>query len=98
MYRRELKSDHGMLFKFPNPLNASFWGMNTYIPLDLAFVNPDMKISEITSITPMSTRQVISKYICSMAIETNSGFFKNNGIEVGSSVNIVGDEIHLEPC
>lgn len=96
MYRKDLPKDEGMLFKFPNPLNASFWGMNTYIPLDLAFVGPDMKISEITYITPLSTKAVKSKDICSIAIEANAGYFKNNDINVGQKIKLIGSEVYFD--
>jgi len=87
MDRKELPKNNGMLFKFDHPMQASFWGKNTYIPLDVAFLDKENKISSIKHISPMSTRAVTSDTFCMMAIEANSGFFDNNNIPVGSQVS-----------
>jgi uncharacterized protein len=92
MYRDKLGADQGMLFKFPAVLEASFWGKDTHIPLDIAFIAPNGKISGIKSITPMSTRTVRSDSSCAMAIEANAGFFDTNGIKVGHAVEIIKDQ------
>ena len=39
MHRKSLAADAGMLFKFPSITEAHFWGKNTYIPLDIAFID-----------------------------------------------------------
>ena len=91
MYREKLAADQGMLFKFPMVLEAAFWGKDTYIPLDIAFVASDGRINGIKSITPMSTRTIHSDVSCVMAIEANAGFFKTNGIKVGDKIEVVKD-------
>ena len=95
MGRKELPVDNGMLFKFPSSQEISFWGKNTYIPLDIAFVDNNNKIINIKQITPMSTKLVHSDGFCSMAIEANSGFFRNNKIEPGHQIKISGDTIEF---
>lgn len=91
MHRHNLSSDHGMLFKFPSLTDAGFWGKNTYIPLDVAFVNHKNEITDIKSITPMSTKIVKSQNLCTMAIEANAGFFEQNNIRQGSKIKFVHD-------
>lgn len=98
MHRQELAPDAGMLFKFPNSQEVNFWGKNTYIPLDIAFVGPDHRITDIKQIVPMSTRMIHSNGLCSMAIETNAGFFNKNGIMVGHSIELSGDVVEFKKC
>ena len=87
MHRYQLPKNSGMLFKFPMVLQASFWGKDTYIPLDVAFIGDDGIITSIKHIVPMSTRTVYSEGTCRMAIEANAGFFKDHGIEPGYKVS-----------
>ncbi|NMC63305.1 MAG: DUF192 domain-containing protein, partial [SAR324 cluster bacterium] len=85
--------DRGMLFKFPHQSEATFWGKNTYIPLDVAFVDKHGKITQIAKIAPLSTRLIHSKNMCSMAIETNAGFFDEHGIKAGDTIELKGNEV-----
>ncbi|MBI1991504.1 MAG: DUF192 domain-containing protein, partial [Betaproteobacteria bacterium] len=39
MHRRMLPEHRGMLFVFPYAAAQSFWMMNTYIPLSIAFLD-----------------------------------------------------------
>lgn len=97
MGREHLAENNGMLFKFQTPLEAKFWGKDTYIPLDIAFVNRDHKIIAIKHITPMSTRLINSDGECAMAIEANAGFFRKNNISVGDAIKVInGEEIEVE--
>lgn len=95
MHRKDLADDAGMLFKFHDLQELRFWGKNTYIPLDIAFVN-DGTITSIKKITPMSTRMVNSDGFCDMAIETNAGFFHGNDIKPGHKVKISGNTVEFE--
>jgi len=93
MCRSHLNKDSGMLFKFDRSEILSFWGVNTYIPLDVAFVSKDFRIASIEEIVPLYPKPVRSKINCQYAIEVNSGFFRNNNIDVGDYVNIDGTTI-----
>jgi len=89
---KKLPQNEGMLFKFPMFLEAGFWGKDTYIPLDIAFIDSSNKIISVKDITPMSTRSVRSGGDCVMALEANLGFFKRNGIDVGHEVVVVSKD------
>jgi len=88
MFRHSLPSDRGMLFKFEQSIGHSFWGRNTYIPLDLAFIGHDNRILQIDRITPHSTKHIRSNFPSSMAIEANVGFFEEHQIKPGDRVEI----------
>ena len=93
MFRRSLGDDEGMMFKFNYPQNLKFWGMNTFIPLSIAFVSKNNKIIKIEKISPLSLKCVASDIDCSIAIEANHDFFEKNNIGIGSSIDIVKDGI-----
>lgn len=93
MFRNKLEADSGMLFKFNYPQNIKFWGLNTFIPLSIAFISKDNKIAKIKQISPFSLKCVDSEIDCSIAIEANHDFFDKNGIGVGSSIEVVKDGI-----
>ena len=90
-YRRDLASDHGMIFLFPSQSEQTFWMKNTPIPLDMIFINRELKIVGIVeqavpfSLDPRSVgtpRQYV--------LEINAGLAKRNGIQPGDSVTFEG--------
>lgn len=89
MFRKSLDNDAGMLFMFQSPQKLSFWGVNTYIPLDIAFVSADRRIVKISQINALSSKSVSSDKDCVMAIEANLGYFKEHRIIVGDVVDTV---------
>jgi len=92
MFRKELANDSGMAFKFGDPQVLKFWGLNTYIPLDIAFVSPDNKIIKIDYIKPMSMHTVTSDGDCLYAIEANVGYFADNDVVIGDEVSFDEDD------
>ena len=49
MFRTKLGPDEGMIFPMDPPRGASFWMHNTVISLDLIFIAPDGRISNIAA-------------------------------------------------
>jgi len=87
MHRNHLAEDSGMIFKFRRPQKLKFWGFNTYIPLDVAFVTPHGKISQISHIKPLDETAVASDEDCIIAIEANMGYFADKKISVGDKID-----------
>lgn len=52
MYRKELPARTGMLFIFPDESYRTFWMHNTYISLDMIFVNSKREIVTILERVP----------------------------------------------
>ena len=96
MFRKQLAANRGMLFKFDSPQILKFWGMDTYIPLDIAFVDNNNRIVKIDRIKEMSLAGVSSDERTIIAIEANDGVFKNNNIKVGDKIKIVADDIDFK--
>jgi hypothetical protein len=91
MFRKQMDNDAGMAFIFKKSQNLKFWGLNTYIPLDVAFVSPERKIVRISQISPLSTKAICSELHCDMAIEANINYFADNKICIGTKVEIADD-------
>ena len=87
MFRNSMPSDNGMLFVFSDSQTRIFWGRNTYIPLDIAFVENN-QIVKIAQIPALSERPIYSDKPCSMAIEANIGYFHQYHITPGNKVSI----------
>lgn len=88
MFVRQMPKDVGMLFVFGSVQKLSFWGENTYLPLDIAFVDERGFIQNIDVINPMSKKSISSIGPCKYAIEANIGFFDEHNIGVGDFVFI----------
>ena len=88
MNRESLKSNHGMLFVFPKPKQASFWMYNTSIPLDLAFLDEDGVILEIIPLVPFEEKPVLSKSSkVSYALEVSRDWFASRNLKAGLKVS-----------
>ena len=86
MNRKKLAKNRGMLFKFPYFNKLSFWMKNTYIPLDIAFLDDKGRILQIESMCPLSTKPIVSNFPCRYALEVNKGWFEENGVKEGSII------------
>jgi uncharacterized membrane protein (UPF0127 family) len=88
MFRREMADEHGMLFDFGEEQQASFWMENTYIPLDMIFINEDGTVDSIAEqTTPLSRRSVVSDGPVRYVLEINGGLSDELGIEPGDTVS-----------
>ena len=86
MFREKLASDSGMLFMFPDSAQRSFWMKNTSIPLSIAYVDDAGKILNIEDMEPHDLNGSSSHGEALCAIETNKGWFEDNGIQSGDMV------------
>lgn len=88
MYRREMPENNGMLFIFSSPTQMAFWMKNTYIPLDIAYIDSDGSILEIYAMYPQSTNSVMSRNRNILyALEMNQGWFAKNKITPGTKID-----------
>lgn len=89
MYRESLGPDAGMLFVFPEQSVRSFWMQDTYIPLDIAFMDREFLIVDIQQMEPMSTTSHVSRAPATYALEVNQGWFQAHGVRVGDRPEVI---------
>lgn len=87
MFRREMAADRGMLFDFKTEQPVAFWMKNTYIPLDMIFIDSKGMIVNIAENTePLSERSVPSVKPVLGVLEVNAGVSRRLGIKAGDRV------------
>ena len=87
MFRTELGDFEGMIFPYAGTTAQSFWMKNTPLPLDIIFIGPDRKISNIAAMTtPYSLESVYSVGPVLGVLELGGGRAAELGIEPGDTV------------
>ncbi|MEO0981754.1 MAG: DUF192 domain-containing protein [Pseudomonadota bacterium] len=87
MDRLELPADHGMIFDFGAPREATMWMKNTPLPLDMLFIAPDGTVLAIAKNTvPFSERIVNPGVPVKSVLELNAGTSDALGIAPGDKV------------
>lgn len=87
MFRKSMRDEEGMLFLFDRPAPQSFWMKNTYIPLDILYLDENRKITTIhPSTTPLSEVGMPSDGNAQYVLEVNGGWCQRYGVKVGDIV------------
>lgn len=87
MFVREMESDRGMLFDYGREQRVSMWMRNTYIPLDMLFIEKDGRIESIIERAQPHTRTArASKGRVRAVLELKGGTVDRLGIEAGDRV------------
>jgi uncharacterized protein len=87
MFVRSLPGLRGMLFVHENPRPITMWMKNTYIPLDMVFIDTRGRIQEIVAqTTPHSLEIVRSKQPALAVLEIAGGEAKRLGLHPGQRV------------
>jgi uncharacterized membrane protein (UPF0127 family) len=91
MFRRSMPEDAGMLFVFAEERHQSFWMKNTYLPLDMLFVDAKgtiVGIVENAEPHTLTSRSVpgVSKFV----LELNGGWCARHGVAAGDRMTVEG--------
>lgn len=89
MYRDDVPDGTGMLFIFEDSQPRAFWMANTYVPLDVAYMDPSYRIVDIIAMEPLVTESYPSDAPAMFALEVRQGWFEEQGIGVGDQAQIV---------
>lgn len=86
MFRNEMGDDEGMLFPSYAPQFRSFWMKNTPLPLDIIFIGPNNRITNIEAGVPYSLESVASRGLSIAVFEIRGGLSRELGIAEGDVV------------
>jgi hypothetical protein len=88
MYRTKMLDTQGMLFVRTTAKEKFFWMKNTYIPLDMIFVDRHMKVIHVAkNTTPLSEELIPVPTEAKYTIEVIAGFSDKHGITAGNSIS-----------
>ena len=94
MFRKELAGDRGMLFVFNESGEKTFWMKNTFVELDIVFLDKDLKtvkvFHRVTPSTPgQSDSEVATVGATAMhVLELAGGTARKHGIKPGTGLKI----------
>ena len=88
MFVRSLPQLRGMLFVHPEPRTISMWMKNTYIPLDMVFIDAQGRVQQVVEqTTPHSLATIQSDRPALAVLEIGGGEAKRLGIRPGQLVS-----------
>ncbi|MBC5792503.1 MAG: DUF192 domain-containing protein [Nanohaloarchaea archaeon] len=94
MNRTSLTKNHGMLFKYQEDDDRWFWMKNTYIPLDIIFLDSNYTVINIEKAEPEpnTAEENLASYRseepAQYVVELNQGFAENHSISKGDRLRI----------
>jgi hypothetical protein len=87
MHVRELPAGRGMLFLFDPPRFVAFWMKNTFVPLDLVFIDAAGTIIHIVAdARPHSLDPIASRGLAASVLELAAGTAARIGLRPGDTV------------
>jgi hypothetical protein len=89
MYRDEVPDGTGMLFVFQDSQPRSFWMANTYVDLDIAYMDPSYRIVDIIAMDALVTDSYPSSAPAMFGLEVRQGWFAEQDIAEGAQAEIV---------
>ncbi|MBI5663005.1 MAG: DUF192 domain-containing protein [Ignavibacterium album] len=91
MNRKEMTENQGMLFIFPRQDYLSFWMRNTFLSLDMIFVDENKTIVTIHKNTRiLSDTSYPSTKPAKYVVEVLAGFTDKHNIQVGDKIDWMG--------
>ena len=91
MWRRALPQLSGMLFVFEEEQKYSFWMHNTLIPLDILWIDDELRIVDIQTVPPCEAqpcREYTPSSPALYVLEINAGAALEFGFETGTKLSL----------
>ena len=88
MYRKHMDETMSMLFFMGNMQMRSFWMKNTYVSLDIIFIDDKLQIVSIQkNAEPLNTSSLPSEGPAQYVLEVKGGLSDKLGLEKGDMIN-----------
>jgi uncharacterized membrane protein (UPF0127 family) len=88
MYRESMEEHQGMLFIFPDVAMHSFYMKNTQIPLDIIYIDENLKIASFQkNAQPFNENGLTSKVPVKYVLEINAGLSERLGLTIGDNIS-----------
>jgi uncharacterized protein len=78
-----------MLFVFEQASIQGFWMANTYVALDIAYMDPSYTVVDILQMKALDANTYPSTRPAQFALEVREGWFAEHDIRVGAQPQIV---------
>ncbi len=92
MWKKKLINSSGMLFLYKKPQIVNMWMHNTFIPLDIIFIDENKKVLSIKAGDPLSNKIISSNKKVIAVLELPKNCSKKIGLNVGDKL----DWVYLE--
>ena len=90
MFRKDLRPDSGMLFVNSGDEIRFFWMKNTYIPLDILFINSRNEVKHVHyGAKPFDETSISSQYPVQYVLEVNADRARKCTIRQGTKMSIL---------
>ena len=89
MYRDAVPDGTGMLFVWDTEGERSIWMQNTYVALDVAFIDRNFRIVDIQQMEPQTTDIHDGASPAMFVLEVRQGWFSEKGIAVGDRCQLI---------
>lgn len=87
-YRESMAANQGMLFIFAIPDYYDFWMQDTYLPLDIIYMDSAKSIFQINeNAKPFSEERITPTQVNSFVLELNAGTAKQLNIQTGDTIS-----------
>jgi len=87
MFREQLGTNEGMVFRFPDNRPVCMWMKNTFVPLSVAFIDESGKIINIEDMQPQTQDAHCAKRPARFALEMNQGWFRQKNVKPGAKID-----------
>lgn len=89
MFVKRMDFNTGALFNYDNSGIHCVWMKNTYIPLELIYLNEKFEIVElIKNMKPFDLENKCNTKPAKYFIEVNKGFIKSKNLKIGDKINV----------